>query len=621
MSPEVQRLNIKNGNFTFLDGAGRMLASFTGVDFRSSLRSALAIRGTAKVAKISLRDRFFLEQLQSPLRYEPDVLELSKISAHAGSGEVNGYFAMQPEAEDSPFTTRVTFSNVLADQIIADAGGSKGMVQGKLEGSFQASGKTADPEALSGKGEVFLRDGRVQQYSLLVLLGQILQIEELRELHLEQAHVKYRVKPGLIMIDELLLHSANIRLSASGTVTFDGKLKLDSQLAINDKIRDQLFKAIRQNFQPTSEAGYFALDFQVGGSVDRPSTNLMDMLVGRDLGNVINRLFGVGKTDRPKKKKEAGRSSNIHRHAFAACCPRGDAVGSRHNAIPVAMRVIAGSAGGIRLSVPKRGVRPTMDRVKAAIFSSLGDAIIGARVLDLFAGSGALGIEALSRGACSVLFVEEDRQSTNVIEKNLAKTKFEARVRQQSVSDFLRYASGTEKFQIVLADPPYEKTKSGERFTEKLLTSKKLSELLAPGGVFVLEKRPGEALPETKLWHVARQKKYGATEVLFLSAIRQAVRTRRRQCTHRGGQSSDSFYLQFALAHRASLLFAGLFDENGPPRRLPRKIRSTPGNLRPRPARAAVPESREKANMAARGQRGRSHDCPEAGPAAANART
>ena len=468
MPPEVQRLNIKNGNFTFLDGAGKMLASFTGVDFRSSLRSALAIRGKATVAKISLRDRFFLEQLQSPLRYEPDVLELSKISAHAGGGEVNGYFAMQPEAEDSPFTTKVTFSNVLADQIIADAGGSKGIVQGKLEGSFQASGKTADPDALIGKGEVFLRDGRVQQYSLLVLLGQILQIEELRELHLEQAHVKYHVKPGLIVIDELLLHSANIRLSASGTVTFDGKLKLDSQLAINDKIRGQLFKAIRQNFQPTSEAGYFALDFQVGGSVDRPSTNLMDHAGWARSWQCDQSPVRRWKNRATEEKKEAGRSSNIHRHAFAVCSPRGDAVGSRHNAIPVAMRVIAGSAGGIRLSVPKRGVRPTMDRVKAAIFSSLGDAIIGARVLDLFAGSGALGIEALSRGACSVLFVEEDRQSTNVIEKNLAKTKFEARVRQQSVSDFLRYASGTEKFQIVLADPPYEKTKSGERFTEKL---------------------------------------------------------------------------------------------------------------------------------------------------------
>jgi hypothetical protein len=304
VAPEVQRLNIKNGNFRFLDRDGKMLASFTGVDFRSSLRSALAIRGTAKVARISLRDRFFLEQLQSPLRYEPDVLELSKISSHAGGGNINGYFAVQPEAEGSPFTTKVTFSNVLADQIIADAGGPKGMVQGKLEGSFQASGKTADPDALIGKGEIFLRDGRVQQYDLLVLLGQVLQIEELRELDLEQAHIKYHVKPELIIIDELLFHSANIRLSASGTVTFDGKLKLDSQLAINEKIRGQLFKAIRQNFQPTSEPGYFALNFQVGGSVERPSTDLMDKLVGRGLGNVINRLFGGGKTERPKKKKK-----------------------------------------------------------------------------------------------------------------------------------------------------------------------------------------------------------------------------------------------------------------------------------------------------------------------------
>jgi 16S rRNA (guanine966-N2)-methyltransferase len=182
------------------------------------------------------------------------------------------------------------------------------------------------------------------------------------------------------------------------------------------------------------------------------------------------------------------------------------------------MRVIAGSAGGIRLSVPKSGVRPTMDRVKAAIFSSLGGATIGARVLDLFAGSGALGIEALSRGACCVLFVEEDRQSASIIEKNLAKTRFEARVRQQNVFDFLRSVAGTEKFQIIFADPPYEKTEEGEHFTEKLLTSEHLGRLLAPGGVFVLEKRPGEALPETKLWRVARQKTYGATEVLFLSA-------------------------------------------------------------------------------------------------------
>jgi 16S rRNA (guanine966-N2)-methyltransferase len=184
------------------------------------------------------------------------------------------------------------------------------------------------------------------------------------------------------------------------------------------------------------------------------------------------------------------------------------------------MRVIAGSAGGIRLAVPKRGVRPTMDRVKAAIFSSLGEAVVGARILDLFAGSGALGIEALSRGACSAVFAEEDGQSAEIIERNLAKTKLKGRVRQQDVFDFLRHACGSELFDIVFADPPYEKTEEGERFTEKLLANKDLPQLLGADGTFVLEKRPAEPLPETNMWHLIRQKKYGATEVLFLQSIR-----------------------------------------------------------------------------------------------------
>lgn len=211
------------------------------------------------------------------------------------------------------------------------------------------------------------------------------------------------------------------------------------------------------------------------------------------------------------------------------------------------MRVIAGSAGGIRLAVPKRGVRPTMDRVKAAIFSSLGDAVIGARVLDLFAGSGGLGIEALSRGASSAVFVENDRQSAEAIDANLAKTELSGRVRHQDVFDFLRRSACVEaavsaagrlaqappqhevkeRFDIIFADPPYEKTEAGESFTEKLLESKELLQLAQAAGTFVLEKRPGEAIPEMEFWRVLRQKTYGATEVLFL--LKSDARTHRTQ--------------------------------------------------------------------------------------------
>ncbi len=301
VAPEVRRVTVKNGDFTFLDQTGKLVASFAGVNFRTNIRSAQALRGDAKVGQVSLRDRFFLNQLSSPLRYEPDVLELSKISARVAEGHVDGYFAMQPEAEDSPFTTSINFHDVLADQLVGNAGGPKGMVKGKLEGSFQASGKTSDPEALVGQGEIALREGRVQQYKLLVLLGQILQIEELQELNLEQAVAKYHLSPGLVTIDELILRSPNIRLTSTGTVAFDGTLQLNSQLAINDRIRSQLFKAIRDNFHRTDDPVYSAIEFQVSGTVERPSTNLVEQVVGRDISSMLNSFFGGKK---PKKKKK-----------------------------------------------------------------------------------------------------------------------------------------------------------------------------------------------------------------------------------------------------------------------------------------------------------------------------
>jgi hypothetical protein len=133
-----------------------------------------------------------------------------------------------------------------------------------------------------------------------------LQIEELTQLHLEQAEAKYHISSGVVAVDELILRSPNLRLSAKGTIAHDGKLRLESQLAINDKIRNQLFKPIRANFEPLSESGYYAVDFEVSGTLDRPKSNLVEKVVGRDLkdlGSVINSFLGGGKSDRQRKKK------------------------------------------------------------------------------------------------------------------------------------------------------------------------------------------------------------------------------------------------------------------------------------------------------------------------------
>src|SRR5262249_26203711 len=177
-------------------------------------------------------------------------------------------------------------------------------------------------------------------------------------------------------------------------------------------------------------------------------------------------------------------------------------------------RIRVGSSGGIRLFVPKTEVRPTMDRVKAAIFSSLGERVIGARVLDLFAGTGALGIEALSRGAAGATFVERDAQAVAAIERNLAAAHLSGRIRRQDVFDFLRHGSNPETFDLILADPPYERTESGKSFTSLLLQNDRLVSRLTSKGLFILEKRPGERLPSTNEWEVVRRRTYGATETI-----------------------------------------------------------------------------------------------------------
>ena len=118
------------------------------------------------------------------------------------------------------------------------------------------------------------------------------------------------------------------------------------------------------------------------------------------------------------------------------------------------MRVIAGEFKGRRLHTARGSrTRPTADRVREALFSMLGD-VSGARVLDLFAGSGALGIEALSRGAESALFVERDRRALAALRRNLEAVGADADVRSQDVLRFLASPAGT--FDLVFCDPPYD---------------------------------------------------------------------------------------------------------------------------------------------------------------------
>ncbi len=181
------------------------------------------------------------------------------------------------------------------------------------------------------------------------------------------------------------------------------------------------------------------------------------------------------------------------------------------------MRIIAGRARGFQLESPKTmRVRPTQDRIRESLFSILMPRLDGSRFLDLFAGTGANGIEALSRGAASATFVDSDERSLQFIKKNLARTslKSHAQIRRLQLPEQLPRLQDLDPFDLVFADPPYKFTHY-LKLLERLFTDS----LLAPGAMVVVEHdRHTEMPPSTEQWVQARQSTYGDTALTFYKA-------------------------------------------------------------------------------------------------------
>lgn len=184
------------------------------------------------------------------------------------------------------------------------------------------------------------------------------------------------------------------------------------------------------------------------------------------------------------------------------------------------LRVVSGTAGGLHLVAPK-GARPTTDRNKEALFSSLGDVVVDAVVLDLFAGSGALGIEALSRGATSAVFVDRDRHAVDAVRTNLGTTGFadRARVQGTSASTFLRHVPDEAPFGMVFVDPPYDLAADD---LSALLDALDGEGWLTPHATVAIETRAGHqpALPGG--WRVGRERSRGDTLLVVATVTRSA---------------------------------------------------------------------------------------------------
>lgn len=180
------------------------------------------------------------------------------------------------------------------------------------------------------------------------------------------------------------------------------------------------------------------------------------------------------------------------------------------------MRIIAGSAKGRRLKAPATpATRPVTDRVREAVFSSLGAAVEGARVADLYAGSGSFGLEALSRGADTAVFVERGRQAVTALRANVGMVGLGGQVVVSDVGRWLETGAGV--FDLVFIDPPWDMSTA-----ELDADLARLDRLLAPEATVVLSRRHSDVDPTPpETWRSAVDKRYGDTKIFRYEKVKE----------------------------------------------------------------------------------------------------
>src|SRR5664279_1120344 len=195
------------------------------------------------------------------------------------------------------------------------------------------------------------------------------------------------------------------------------------------------------------------------------------------------------------------------------------------------MRITGGKSARRILKVPKGyEVRPTPDLVKQAVFNSLGGRVVGAAVLELFAGTGALSLECLSRGATSAVCVEKSSRHAETLRHNLQLAGFPPEVLQVRVQDVFaaltQMAAAGEQYDLILADPPYGEKNIGRRstsFAQQLLDEVTLAKLLRPEGLLVLGHTKRDTLSVPDFWQERKLLKHGDSMMRFLGPdLRQA---------------------------------------------------------------------------------------------------
>lgn len=294
---EIQRFRITDGEVVYRDAGGEALAVARDVRCDMRISGADTFAGVWKASELRLAG-LLLRDAESTFQNAGGNLEVETFHAELGGGRLEALGAMNHG--DGAFSTEGTIKDAGLAEILRDAGLPTGQTEGTLGGQFAMRGNATLPASIEGGGKLELTGARLEPMEAIRQFGNVLSIDELQLLQLQTAHLLFTIRHERLHVDDLTLETENILILSQGSAAFSGELDLPSRILVNERIQRSLGGLFGQNFKPSDREGYRQLEFHVGGTVQRPRTNLLDRIAGGMLQN----LFGGQRGSRQPAEQE-----------------------------------------------------------------------------------------------------------------------------------------------------------------------------------------------------------------------------------------------------------------------------------------------------------------------------
>ena len=297
---EVKRLRIKNGTALFFDSKGLLALTLSGIDVVSDILPDRSIAGTFRITETGVGHFVHPRNVKGTFTWKAGRLLIPDLVADWAGGKLTGAVEVEQGKE---FSILAVAEGVLIKQLAADAGINGDGSRGRLMASGIFRGSAGRPETFTGSADLTLEGARLQPLDFIRQIGELLNIQELQMLELKTAAAKFTIRERKVTLETAVLESENLVIDARGPVGFDGKMKLQARLLLNERLRKDLAGLLGNNFKESERSGYEQMPFSITGTVSRPKTDLLDKLtgfrIGQDLGGLLKNLFRAP----PEKKK------------------------------------------------------------------------------------------------------------------------------------------------------------------------------------------------------------------------------------------------------------------------------------------------------------------------------